>query len=1022
MIRVLGLSLLLASLTALLAQEKPAPKDVPPFTLPPGFIAEKVAGPPLVLHPTMAGFDEAGRLFVAENIGTNSRAAELLKKLPSTVHRLVDSNGDGRFDDHSTFADQLTFPQGALWLGGSLYTCSPPSVWKFDDPKHTGKEQGRTELVTKFDFTGNAADTHGPFLGPDGRLYWCDGRHGHEIVTREGHTLKGKAARIFRCRPDGREVEYVCGGGMDNPVEVVFTDEGEPIACVDLFQSSPARMDVLLHAIEGGVFPHYQPVLGEFKTTGPLLPPAVELGWVAPAGMCRYRGSAFGAAFRGNLFLCQFNTHKVVRVILERSGSTFTGKVEDFLTSTNPDFHATDVLEDADGSLLVIDTGGWFRIGCPTSQIAKPEIPGSIWRVRKADAPRIDDPRGAKLAWDKASLADLARRLEDGRPVVRDRAIQALRERGDDAILTLGQILAKHPNEAVRRDALWTLAGIDTARARSAAAEALHDASVSVRQVAVRVAGLNRYAPARDVLQERVVKGTPPERREAAVALGRIGDKAAVPALIRGLESASDRILEHSLIYALMQLGDIEATRKGLDSQNAAVQKGVLVALDRIDPASLKPADVLPRLESADANLRTAALDLATARPEWAGELVGWVEKAFTGDRVPAPALRSAIARLAATPPMQELIGRLLMNEKLADARSRLLLEEIARLTLAKTPPAWVPGLRRLLGSGAVPLRWSAATAIRARNLDVCDDLLSAIAGSNKIEGELRTLALATLGTRLKPVPAEAFAFLRSRLAESRPPLERLSAAQALGVLALSEAQRQTLCDDLPKLGPLELPPILAAFEPSSDDTTGKRLVASLEKAAGLTAVTPGRLTKTLANFPPAVKSAAGPLFDRILGEAKEQLARLSDLEKTLPTGEGRRGRSVFYGAKAVCSACHTVNGQGGAIGPNLSKIGTIRTERDLLEAILLPSVSIVRGYETFQVSLKDGRQVVGLLTAETPESLTLINAERNEVPLARSAIESLEPTRTSLMPAGLDKQLSHQEIADLLAFLKGLK
>ena len=71
------------------------------------------------------------------------------------------------------------------------------------------------------------------------------------------------------------------------------------------------------------------------------------------------------------------------------------------------------MLEDADGSLLVIDTGGWFRIGCPTSQIAKPDVMGAIYRVRKTDAQRVADPRGLKIAWNSLSPEALAKLLSD---------------------------------------------------------------------------------------------------------------------------------------------------------------------------------------------------------------------------------------------------------------------------------------------------------------------------------------------------------------------------------------------------------------------------------------------------------------------------------------------------------------------------------------------------------------------------------------------------------------------------------
>ena len=99
-------------------------------------------------------------------------------------------------------------------------------------------------------------------------------------------------------------------------------------------------------------------------------------------------------------------------------GSTFRSYDEDFLTSTSEDFHPTDVLEDADGSLLVIDTGGWFVNGCPTSKIGKPQMVGAIYRVRKADRPVLKDPRGLNLHWDSLDEAALARLLDDERVTV----------------------------------------------------------------------------------------------------------------------------------------------------------------------------------------------------------------------------------------------------------------------------------------------------------------------------------------------------------------------------------------------------------------------------------------------------------------------------------------------------------------------------------------------------------------------------------------------------------------------------
>jgi hypothetical protein len=269
-----------------------------PLRVPPGFVVEKVAGPPLIRYPLFAAFDDRGRLFVAEGTGTNLPGAELLrlKKQLGRITLLEDTDGDGAFDKSTVFADDLTFPTGVCWHEGALYATSHPSLWRFEDADGDGKADRREAVVSRFNFNGNGCDIHGPFAGPDGRLYWTDGRHGYRVRTPAGELLEGLASRVWRCRPDGTDVERLCGGGFDNPVELAFTEAGDLIGTMD---QGPG--DALLHYVEGGVYPMDHPCVKEFVRTGPLLGAVRQFDAALPVALCgltRYRSAQFGPATR----------------------------------------------------------------------------------------------------------------------------------------------------------------------------------------------------------------------------------------------------------------------------------------------------------------------------------------------------------------------------------------------------------------------------------------------------------------------------------------------------------------------------------------------------------------------------------------------------------------------------------------------------------------------------------------------------------------------------------------------------
>src|SRR5581483_9433149 len=296
------------------------------FTLPVGFEIELVAGPPLVDRPIVADFDEQGRLYVADSSGTNDKVDVQLRERPHRILRLEDTDGDGRFDKHTVFADKMMFPEGTMWYAGSLYVSAPPSIWKLTDTNGNGVADQRSEWFQGKTLTGCANDLHGPYLGPDGWIYWCKGAFAKQTYDRPGKKpFVTRAAHIFRARPDGTGIEPVMTGGMDNPVDVVFTPGGERIFTTTFLQHpGGGNRDGIIHAIYGGIYgKDWDPIYEHPWTAPSTMPVLSHFGAAAPCGLVRYESAAFGPAYQDNLFACQFNMHKISRHVLTPKGATF---------------------------------------------------------------------------------------------------------------------------------------------------------------------------------------------------------------------------------------------------------------------------------------------------------------------------------------------------------------------------------------------------------------------------------------------------------------------------------------------------------------------------------------------------------------------------------------------------------------------------------------------------------------------------------------------------------------------------
>jgi putative heme-binding domain-containing protein len=177
--------------------------------------------------------------------------------------------------------------------------------------------------------------------------------------------------------------------------------------------------------------------------------------------------------------------------------------------------------------------------------------------------------------------------------------------------------------------------------------------------------------------------------------------------------------------------------------------------------------------------------------------------------------------------------------------------------------------------------------------------------------------------------------------------------------------------------------------------------------------VAPTRRAMLLSDRDPAIRSRAGAVFgSESPGPRAEAVARYKPALDRPGNPDG--GRVVF---DRECIACHQLGSRGHAVGPNLAGVRR-RTPEEILMNVLDPNREVSPEFLEYGVALDDGRVLTGLVAAETPSSITLRGREGVEQTILRRNIEELSSTGKSLMPEGLEKAITPQEMTDLIGFL----
>ncbi len=984
-----------------------------------GFEIEVAAGPPLVERPMILSSDDQGYLYVAESSGSNDEVQKQLAERPHSILRLEDVDGDGLYDRRTVFADRMMFPEGVLWHDGSVYVAAPPSIWKLTDTDGDGVADQREEWFDAKTLTNCANDLHGPYLGLDGWIYWTKGAFAEQTYERPGREpFVTRAAHVFRRRVDGGPVEPVLTGGMDNPVEVEFTPEGERLlTSTFLVHPQIGRRDGMVHAVYGGVYGKAHGVTDDHPMTGGYLSVMTHMGGAAPVGLEHYESGVFGEDFLGRLFATSFNLRKVTAHKLVPSGATFVTEDADFLVSESRDFHPTDVMEDADGSLLVVDTGAWYKLCCPTAQLTKPDVLGAIYRVRRKGSVPPPDPLGKKLDW-AAGPASLIGLLDDSRPAVRRRAIRTLAS--ESAVAELAQAVETNPSIEARRNAVWALTRIETGAARAAVRTALSDQAASIRQAAAHSVAVHRDQHALGTLVGLLHDSSAAVKRVAAEALGRIGDPVAVSQILDATAQTDDPILTHSLVYALIEIADPRSTRRGLMAESARIRRAALIALDQMQPESLEPATVIPLLDATETLISQASNWIAARHPEWGDRLAGYLRSRLGASPIrDVEVLAHQLEIFSGNPAVQVLLARTVRGNGPVGGRNAAL-SAMAAASLEEPPEGWEAAVASALKQGETLEHALLAARSLPRpdgGLPILDNALLAFARDESVDKGTRIRALDSARSSEELEPA-LFELALEQVLPTRSVRARGSAARILSQARLDRGQLQALAGVLPIAGPMELPLLVEAFGRSEDADVGSMFADGLSRATGIANLRADIVAKAAHGFPQDVRNRLDSLLAGEVADLEIQSAEIDELLSSLPDGDIVRGQAVFNSSETACIACHAIGYQGGRIGPDLTRIGQIRERRDLLEALVYPSASFVRSYEPV-VAVTAEETFNGVRLEETETHLVLALDADSEVRLTRADIEEVRPGTVSVMPSGLAEQLTRGELADLLAFLE---
>jgi putative membrane-bound dehydrogenase-like protein len=958
----------------------------------PGLVVELVASEPAVMDPVAIDWDARGRLWVVEQ-PDYPQGMDGNWKPGGRVKRLTDADGDGRYEQSTLFLDGIPWPTGiTCWRNGVLI-CAAPDILYAEDTNGDGKADVVKKLFTGFITDNFNARINSLALGLDNWLHGASGGRGGQIRSELTGTVTDISGRDVRLWPDTGAFETVSGAtqhgrarndwddwfGCSNSRWIFHFPLPDHYLRRNPHVPAPGS-SVTLARPEDSALNAVSQMLDRWNNPD-------SLGHVTAAGgLGIYRDDLLGAEFTGNAFIGEAAHNLVRRFQLTPDDASFTARRPadeartEFLASEDNWSRFVQVRTGPDGALYIVDMyraviehTRWIPADkLKDLDVRAGDTMGRIYRVR---------PRDAKLRpvadLTKLDAKQLAAALDTPNGTVRDLVHLQLLHRGDaakPAIAPLTKLTTTGRLPAVRVQALAALDGLK-ALSESSLLKALADSDAQVRRHAVRLCfersadlgsapapGASGRRPADP--SSRDDTGRSPEF--SARAPKTTGVAPVLPEECLKLARDPQFIVRYQLALSLGAWNDpraaqalAEIAKSDFDSQwlRAAV----------LSSAASRPVEIL--------NATLASGGAGAGRSTLLSQLIATAAaQANTVDQF-APLL--AIVTGSSTQSVQpwQVAGL----AQLLDALDR------RKLKLAS-----VPGNDR-----ATSLFTAARTfATDASSGDAARESALRLFGrdSSKADEEAKQL-VTLLGPSLSDRLQKAVFSALTRGRSSQTAALVLANWSARGV-----AERQGIIN------------LLAGRE----EWTAQLFDAIERGTVGIGEIPVASRQAFARHANARLRDRAAKLFPASGGNRAEVIAKYEPVNQL--KGDGARGATVF---EANCASCHAYLGRGHELGPNLSAYRTKATS-DFLAAILDPNAAMDARFTVYDVELKDGRSLTGILTSESANSLVLGMAGGAKETILRSDIATLRASPLSLMPEGLEAVLQPQDIADVIAFIRG--